>query len=367
MAIKLFYRPTQADLDIDKLVGKIELLDEKTHMMQRTIEVLLLFLKTSALDIKEIETNAFKAELEDLALRITSPERPKRIELHFEQRKNKLLSFIERQKSYIADREKELRDIIDLLTKAMANLDVENHEFYQRVYDQSEKMEQITRLDDIKKIKSALKLEVDQMREIVEYKKDQDKRQVKHLAGQVDALQQELQKARTKSMTDGLTGVYNREAFDSTLGECIERSLVMNTGFALLILDLDDFKTINDTHGHLIGDRVLMAFAKKCKDTVRGDDIVARYGGEEFAVILSGANLRNALAKARQICGAVASARYATCDGGNCEEDYFSVTVSIGVSVFKKGDTAENLIARADKALYKAKRSGKNRAVARKA
>jgi diguanylate cyclase len=366
MAIKLFYRPTQTDLDIDKLAGKIELLDEKTHMLQRTIEVLLLFLKTSALDIKEIETNAFKEELEDLALRITSPERPKRIELHFEQRKNKLLGFIERQKSYIADREKELRDIIDLLTKAMANLDVENHEFYQRVYDQSEKMEQITRLDDIKKIKSALKLEVDQMREIVEYKKDQNKRQVKHLAGQVDALQQELQKARTKSMTDGLTGVFNREAFDNTLGEYIERSLVMKTGFALLMLDLDDFKAINDTHGHLIGDRVLMAFAKKCRDSIRGDDIIARYGGEEFAIILSGANLRDALAKSRQICGAVAAARYATCDGDS-KEDYLSVTVSIGVSVFKRGDTSESLIARADKALYKAKRSGKNRAVARKA
>lgn len=367
MAIKLFYHPTQTDLDIDKLVGKIELLDEKTHMLQRTIEVLLLFLKTSALDIKEIETNAFKEELEELARRITSPERPKRIELHFEHRKNKLLSFIERQKTYIADREKELRDIIDLLTKAMANLDVENHEFYQRVYDQSEKMEQITRLDDIKKIKSALKLEVDQMREIVELKKDQDKRQVKHLASQVDALQQELQKARTKSMTDGLTGVFNRNAFDNTLGEYIERGLVMNSSFALLMLDLDDFKAINDTHGHLIGDRVLMAFAKKCRDSIRGDDIIARYGGEEFVIILSGANLRNALAKARQICGAVAAARYATCDGGNSEKDYLSVTVSIGVSVFKKGDTAESLISRTDKALYKAKRSGKNRAVARKA
>lgn len=108
MAIKLFYRPTQPDLDIDKLAGKIELLDEKTHMLQRTIEVLLLFLTTSSLDMKEIETNAFKEELEDLALRITSSERPKRIELHFEHRKNKLLSLIEHQKTYIADREKEL-------------------------------------------------------------------------------------------------------------------------------------------------------------------------------------------------------------------------------------------------------------------
>jgi diguanylate cyclase len=132
------------------------------------------------------------------------------------------------------------------------------------------------------------------------------------------------------------------------------------------MLDLDDFKAINDTHGHLIGDRVLVAFSKKCKDSIRGDDVIARYGGEEFAIILSGANLRNALARARQICSAVAATRYATCDG-NCEQDYLSVTVSIGVTNFKKGDTAESLISRADKALYKAKRSGKNRAAVRKA
>jgi diguanylate cyclase len=366
MSIKLFYRPTQTDLDTDQLVNNLELLDKKTHMLQRIIEVLLLFLKTSAFDIKEIKAQAFKEGLEDLAARIVSADRPKRIELHFERQKNNLLSFIERQKTYIIDRERELRDIIDLLTKAMANLDVENHEFYQRVYDQSEKMEQITRLDDIKKIKSALQHEVDQMREIVEFKKDQDKRQVKHLAGQVDALRQELQKARTKSMTDGLTGVYNREALDNTLEEYIERSIVMNTSFAMLLLDLDNFKAINDTHGHLIGDRVLVAFAKKCRESIRGDDIIARYGGEEFVILLAGANLRNAHAKARQICGAVEAARYATCDG-NSEEDYLSVTVSIGVSVYKKGDTTESLFSRVDKALYKAKRSGKNRAVARKA
>jgi diguanylate cyclase len=367
MSIKLFYRPTPTELEADQLIRRIERLDDRTQMLQRTIDVLLHFLKTSVFDdIAEIDSKGFKANLDDLARQIASVERPKRIELHFEQQKDKLLAFIEHQKLYIADREKDLRDIIELLTKAMANLDVENRDFYRRVYDQSEKMEQITRLDDIKKIKSALQHEVDQMREIIDMKKDQDKRQVKHLAGQVEALRQELQMARAKSMTDGLTGVYNREAFDASLAEYIERSVVMNSGFAMLMLDLDDFKSINDTHGHLIGDRVLVAFAQKCRGSIRGDDIIARYGGEEFTILLAGANLRNALNKARQICGMIASTRYATCDG-NREEDFLSVTVSIGVCVYKKGDTSESLISRADKALYKAKRSGKNRAVARKA
>jgi diguanylate cyclase len=165
-------------------------------------------------------------------------------------------------------------------------------------------------------------------------------------------------------MTDGLTGVYNREAFDDTLADLIERNRIMNTTFSLMMLDLDDFKQINDKYGHVIGDRVLMAFSKKCRDAIRGDDYIARYGGEEFAIILPGANMKNALKKGCQICDAVAAARYAT--STEQEDDYLSVTVSIGVTDFHKDDSPESMVSRADKALYKAKSRGKNRAIGRK-
>jgi diguanylate cyclase len=364
MSIKLFYRPTDNELEVEQLVEKNLELREKSDVFLRSIDALLHFLKSFAIDVKEIRSECFKESIDELNRQFASDEKPKRIELHFEHRKNEILSFIDHQHDYIADREKELRDIIELLTKAMANLDVENRDFYHRVYDHSEKMEKITRLDDIKKIKTALAHEVSQMRVIVDLKKDQDRRQVQFLAGQVDSLRQELEKTRAKSMTDGLTGVYNREAFDDTLGELIERSRVMNTTFSLMMLDLDDFKQINDTYGHVIGDRVLMAFTQKCRDCVRGDDYIARYGGEEFAIILPGANLKNALKKGRQICDAVSAARYAT--NTDREDAYLSMTVSIGVTVFQKDDTPESAVERADKALYKAKRSGKNCAVGRK-
>jgi diguanylate cyclase len=362
MTFKLFYNLTDEDLSAEQWVEKTTLLQEKSDVFFRSVEALLHFLKSFAMDLSEIRSERFKERIDALSQLFASSERPKRIELDFERQKENILGFIERQHGYIADREQELRDIIDLLTKAMASLDVENREFYQRVHDQSEKMEQITLLDDIKKIKSALQFEVTQMRDIVDQKKDQDHRQVQLLAGQVDSLRQELEKTKAKSMTDGLTGAYNRQAFDDTLKDLIERSRVMNNDFSLLILDLDDFKKINDTHGHLMGDKVLVAFCQKCRKTIRGDDVLARYGGEEFAIILPGANLKNALKKGRQICDTISSARYATStvDG----EDYLSVTVSIGVTVFKKDDTPETLISRADKALYKAKKSGKNCAVA---
>jgi diguanylate cyclase len=364
MTYKFFYNLTDEDIAVDQLVQKNTLLQEKSDVFLRSIEALLHFLKSFALDLSEIRSDHFKKMIDGLAQQFVSLERPKRIELDFERQKDKILSFIEHQHHYIAEREQELRDIIDLLTKAMASLDVENRDFYNRVHDQSEKMEQITLLDDIKKIKSALQLEVTQMREIVDQKKDQDRRQVQLLASQVDSLRQELEKTKAKSMTDGLTGVYNRQAFDDTLKDLMVRSRVMNSDLSLLMLDLDDFKKINDTYGHLIGDRVLVAFSQKCRKSIRGDDVLARYGGEEFAIILPGANLKNALNKGRQICDAIASARYAT-DSEN-SDDYLSVTVSIGVTACMRDDTAEAMISRADKALYKAKRNGKNRAVANK-
>jgi len=364
MALKLFYRQTDTDLDIEQLVEKSVRLQEKAAVYLRSIEALIHFLKSFALDGKELQSDDFKASADELCQRFASSEKPKRVELHFEREKGKILSFIEHQHLYIEDREKELRGIIDILTKAMANLDVENRDFYQRLHDQSEKMEQITRLDDIKRIKSALAHEVSQMHDMVDIKKDQDHRQVHQLASQVECLRQELEKTRAKSMTDGLTGVYNRQAFDETIADAIDRSRVMNSTFSLLMLDLDDFKKINDTYGHLVGDQVLMAFSQKCRSAVRGDDYIARYGGEEFAIILPGASLKNALKKARSICNAISASRYATCDSEN--NDYLSVTVSIGVTESKKTDTPEKIIERADKALYKAKTSGKNRAVARK-
>lgn len=168
--------------------------------------------------------------------------------------------------------------------------------------------------------------------------------------------------SRMKTSTDGLTGVYNRQFFDDALKDLMVRSRVMNGDLSLLMLDLDDFKKINDTYGHLIGDRVLVAFCQKFRKSIRGDDVLARYGGEEFAIILAGANLKSALKKGRQICDTIFSARYAT-DNDNDEND-LSVTVSVGVTVFKRDDTAATFISRADKALYKAKRSEKNCAVA---
>jgi diguanylate cyclase (GGDEF)-like protein len=167
------------------------------------------------------------------------------------------------------------------------------------------------------------------------------------------------QKARVDSVTDGLTGVYNRKALDSHIDALVERNTWTPKDFAILMVDIDDFKSINDAHGHPTGDRVLLALAQKCQDLIRNEDLIARYGGEEFIIVLTKASLANAIKKAKRICRAVANTHYAINDTKAAH--LLSITVSIGVSAFRKGDTTESVIGRADQALYFAKGAGKNR------
>jgi diguanylate cyclase (GGDEF)-like protein len=144
----------------------------------------------------------------------------------------------------------------------------------------------------------------------------------------------------------------------------VDRNTVSPVPFSLLMLDIDNFKRINDTYGHPVGDRVILAVVQQCKGLIRKDDFLARYGGEEFAIILPAASLRHGSKKARAICKAIAVMRYPL--DSQAPHTILSFTVSIGVSTCRPGDTVASIVERADKALYEAKRLGKNRVVSEK-
>lgn len=222
-------------------------------------------------------------------------------------------------------------------------------------------IEQITRLDDIKKVKQALINEIENIQKTVREKQDHDSKQLKILSKRVNTLNLELKKAKVDSVTDGLTGIYNRKAFDRYINDRVRQNTAAGNTFAILMVDIDNFKEINDAYGHPIGDRVLLAVAHKCRNLIRHEDFIARYGGEEFVIVLPYASMRNAIKKARLICKVISDTRYSLEDvkAGHV----LSITVSIGVSIFQAGDTDKTLIDRADQALYIAKRTGKNRVV----
>lgn len=156
---------------------------------------------------------------------------------------------------------------------------------------------------------------------------------------------------------DGLTGLYNHRTFYQLLEEEVARARRYDRPFALLMLDIDHFKQVNDVHGHPAGDAVLRGLSTRLAEQVRIIDRVCRYGGEEIAILLPEMNEEAASATAERLRGAVAAAPFPTGPGADV-----AITVSIGVAIFPQdGANTEALAAAADHGLYAAKQGGRNR------
>lgn len=159
---------------------------------------------------------------------------------------------------------------------------------------------------------------------------------------------------RNKATTDSLTHINNRASVDYKM--LLQHAQRQSCG--LMILDLDDFKKVNDTYGHQAGDEVLTSVGHILQDCVRQGDFVGRYGGEEFIVITSSYDPQHIAAVAERIRSRVEDTHFTATDGAT-----FSMTLSIGTSLYLPGMSVEKAIGMADEALYDAKRGGKNRVV----
>ena len=181
---------------------------------------------------------------------------------------------------------------------------------------------------------------------------------MEQLAGEVEKLKKELNQVREAANTDSLTGICNRKAFDAALESTIREVREEAQRFSLLLIDIDHFKNFNDTHGHLVGDKVLKFVAATLKRCLKGKDIAARYGGEEFAVILPQTEEHGAKAVAEQIRSAISAQHLKDSNRG---VNYGQITASIGVGMYQANEIANDLIERTDQALYRAKSQGRNR------
>ena len=176
-----------------------------------------------------------------------------------------------------------------------------------------------------------------------------------------ERLRETYQRSLSMALTDSLTGLYNRRYLTAHLEGLMARTAAGAEGPALLALDIDLFKTINDTYGHLGGDIVLREIAQRIARNVRPFDLVARYGGEEFVVVMPETPMTVAGAVADRLRNAIADDLFASPD----LPTRIPVTISIGVAATLPGgtDTSAALLKRADDALYRAKRTGRNRVV----
>lgn len=159
------------------------------------------------------------------------------------------------------------------------------------------------------------------------------------------------------SNTDHLTGLFNRRFLMDALEKEIQRSTRKGGNLSMIILDIDNFKQVNDTYGHLQGDVVLKSVAVQLQKELRNYDIAARYGGEEFVAVLPDATLKEALFVADRVRMSIQSTKF---EGALSE---LALTVSLGVALFSSEDSnsVDSFIKRADDALYRAKANGKNR------
>lgn len=173
-----------------------------------------------------------------------------------------------------------------------------------------------------------------------------------------DYLRASLDHSFELAVTDQLTGLHNRRFLTTCLNEQVEVAKRDGTPLSLIMADLDEFKAVNDRHGHDVGDLVLREFAKRFSSNVRAVDTACRHGGEEFVAVMPGADLDAAAGVAERVRRAVADAPFPVAGGL-----MLTVTVSLGVARLDPDDDPERLLKRADQALYAAKRRGRNRVV----
>ncbi|WP_260295444.1 GGDEF domain-containing protein [Sedimenticola hydrogenitrophicus] len=227
-------------------------------------------------------------------------------------------------------------------------------------------VEQATDLDELK---VAIAHRLDLIQDRLRGQRSESERQILDFQQRIDllttrlgdmeqeavALRKHVDEARSEAFTDALTGLNNRHAFDCRLQEEFVRWSRYQYPLSMIVIDVDHFKKVNDTHGHLAGDKVLHVIGTHLKQATRQVDFPARYGGEEFVILLPEVDLTGAGSVAEKIRRAVEEKPFHSGD------NRVNITVSCGVSTFHKGDGRKSPFKRADEALYLAKRQGRNR------
>lgn len=175
------------------------------------------------------------------------------------------------------------------------------------------------------------------------------------LESESNELRTQVIQERLRASLDSLTGLYNRAAFDERLEQEVARCERYQSALSAIMWDVDHFKKINDTYGHQVGDKILKAIADVLTKVLRETDFSARYGGEEFVSLLPETKLAEAQALAEQIRRGIENCNF------SYRDNKVNVTISGGVTCFQESDDPEAIVVRADKALYEAKRAGRNR------
>ena len=172
---------------------------------------------------------------------------------------------------------------------------------------------------------------------------------IEEMEHKIKELESELDKAYKELLIDPLTKAYNRKALERDLIEILEKGKEKDLDLCIAMIDIDNFKVINDTYGHLVGDYILIKFVQIMRSLIRSSDKIYRYGGDEFIIIFNRSNILNARKSIERILNKIEKTKLKY-------KDYIiNLTVSSGITCHKKGDDVDSILNRADEALYEAK------------
>lgn len=345
-----------------------------TNFLRRSIEIGVTTYAMKPIDLYQLMESIIKA-MEPIILKKKLIELNLSLESKIEQEINKIKSILDAQDNIIIVTNKE--EITNVNKKFLDFFGVDNFDefiksrknifdFFQEEFGFITK-EQITKqeswikyikdlheIDRIVKIKSAL--EEEKIFAInVDYYENKDDYYVFSLTD-ITKLKEKSNLLEYQASHDKLTGLFNRNRFDEIYTKEIKRTKRYNNELSIIIFDIDDFKMVNDTYGHQIGDEVLKEIAKITLNGVREQDINVRWGGEEFLILLPQTNLTGAVTVASKIKSAIKKHIFT--------DKSLKITASFGVSQLLEEDDEISLISRSDKLLYEAKKTGKDKVIA---
>jgi diguanylate cyclase (GGDEF)-like protein len=262
------------------------------------------------------------------------------------------------EKSFVTDRLHDYRGLVDDLVTGLRTIGERDHMTETSIRKSLHAIEDALATGAIPTIKEALAQTVSQVNETFTKQKQQYEEQLQELNERLSSLRQDLVAAREEMQRDALTDAYNRGAFDAAIAQSVNMHFLMRQPVTLVMIDLDNFKQINDTYGHSVGDEVLRAIGDGlARSFIRKSDFVARYGGDEFAVILTDTPARHCEPLIRRFLEQARKIRVPLAP------DEALVACSAGYTEITDGDTVAEFVRRADQALYKAKGLGRDRAV----
>jgi diguanylate cyclase len=330
----------------------------RADALHRLAERLLDLLVEHAPDDVTVNTAAFRSQLTARRDELRYEEDADRVTALTSAIADDCADFLDRTRSYHSDREGELAELVQVLREAVEAVRGHSLTFEKALLRSTTEMGRMVQIDDIRELKRALADEVETIRTAVAERQKNEAKHFETLTTRVQSLEQSLVKARAEAATDALTQLPNRGAFDLAVREWVARAAHTGRVFTVAMVDLDDFKRINDTYGHPVGDRVITTMAQLLRGAVGEGEFASRFGGEEFALLLTAGSASKARERLMALLdGLPPSFEYQ--EGG--QRRFVSFSFSAGVTAWVAGDTPESIVKRADEALYDAKRRGKKR------